>query len=104
MEGKAGRKFTAKEGLGKKNATDDLVNFYEISAVLLMPIPKPGKEIPVQIGKTFSTDPEEKEVFSVKEIRDNPKSVRISTAEGSELDVLEGAIESPSSGQNPPSN
>lgn len=103
-DGKADRKFTAKEGLGKKNATDDLVNFYEISAVLFMPIPKPGKEIPVQVGKKFSTDPEEKEVFSVKEIRDTPKSVKISTPEGSELDVLEGVIEQPVSAQNPPSN
>jgi hypothetical protein len=105
-EGKPSRKFTAKEGLGRKGSTEDLVNFYEISASLFMPIPKPGKEIPVQIGKSFSTDPEEKEVFSVKEIRDNPKSVKIVTPDGAELDVLEGGSEAtPAAAQpnpNPP--
>lgn len=105
IEGKSSRKFTAKEGLGRKGASDDLVNFYEISASLYMPIPRPGKDIPVQIGKSFSTDPEEKEIFSVKEIRDTPKSVKIVTPDGAELDVLEGNQDAaPSSPQTPQSN
>ena len=100
VEGKPPRKFTAKEGLGKKNVVDDLVNFYEISAVISMPIPKPGREIPLQIGQKFAADPEEKEVFSVKEIRDTPKSVRIVAADGSEHDTLENAPESAPIGAN----
>lgn len=101
-EGKTPRKFTAKEGLGRKSASDDLVNFYEISAILSIPIPKPGRDIPVQLGQSFSTDPEEKEVFTVKEIRDNPKSVRISSADGSEHDVLDAAVEATSATPNIP--
>ncbi len=109
VDGKPARKFTAKEGLGRKGLSDDLVNFYEISASLFIPIPKPGKDIPVQIGKSFSADPEEKETFSVKEIRDTPKSVKIVSPEGAELDILEGNSEpapssQPSQQPNPPSS
>jgi hypothetical protein len=104
VDGKPPRKFTAKEGLGRKSVNDDLVNFYEISAVVLMPIPKPGRDIPIHLGQSFSADPEEKEVFSVKEIRDNPKSVRLCAADGSELDVLEASVENASAPQNAQNN